>query len=94
MTLFIKYKNRWSHGKDKKWTYVDATGWEDHAEDYVQEHITSHHNWSEHYRGCEYHKVKRPPKWWLEAEVQGFKNHTKYLSQQIAAYSKLLKGAK
>ena len=85
---FYKYRELWSSGKSD-WEYIDIpNGWE------VKEHfdrMAREHDWSEHFRGIEYEKVKRPPDEWLEKEIKHLTSQISHLTSQQVAYQALLK---
>lgn len=75
-TQWYKYRNTWSHGKDSKWQYTDIPWHYKTAKDYFQS-FANDYKWSEHYRGVEWIKIKRPPKEYVEERIRETQNALK-----------------
>jgi hypothetical protein len=92
--MWIKYKQSYSAGTNKEWTYcfvpdyLDRKGIEGWLEEFGNLDM-----WSEHYRGVEWHKVKKLPKKVLQefikdtqSTIRSQKQHLVFLKQQHELY--------
>ena len=85
---FYKYRISWS-GSIGKWLYVQLPAWLETPKSFFDKKAREH-DWSEHFRGIEYHKVKLPPKEWLEKEITSLRESAKWRMSLAFDYETLL----
>jgi hypothetical protein len=87
---FYKYRTRWSHGiHDWEYTSLPDNTSKEEIKDYF-DNLSEENNWSEHYRGLDYFKIKHPPKKWFEDNIKwtklDIKNKKLYLKELQEIY--------
>jgi len=83
---FYKYRTTHSSGPGN-WAYVEVN--KEYAKEYFDD-MTREWNWSEHFRGIEYKKIKSPPKEWFEGKIIESKNLIFSHKNKVNRYKKIL----
>jgi len=84
---FYKYRTEHSSGVSK-WEYVEL--YPDYAKTHFNE-MAREWDWSEHFRGITYKKIKSPPKEWFEEQIKKSKRSILHHQDILRRYSKFVK---
>ena len=97
--MWVKYKHTFAWGKDKEWKYIETEeqdfiencGYSDVGEFLmVETGIARDYEYSDKYRGIEYHIVPYPPYNVLKTIIDKYKNYIEHYKEEIERHQRLL----
>jgi hypothetical protein len=97
-TIWVKYKHQFAWGQDKEWTYKELNEDElrayenDIGEMLMDYGVGSQHEYSDKYRGSEYHRCENnlPPKNEIKRRWINHENSAEYHAKQAVRFKTLL----
>ena len=97
---WIRYKNRFAWGTEKRWTYEEipklCIGEEEYIQDWIEEHIHSRNDWSDKYRVIEYDLItlEDVPMEKLKDSLESLESRLKRIEEEIIRFNNLIETKK